>query len=154
MIVVCLASTCIIIQLLPVSLTRCSPPRPPVLPRITLEASNQERGTKEFAPNDPGLNIKQATMISRCKLHSPPQDGTSVPLQSCTAQQREAPVRLSWHPTRRGKVASSCCVIISFRERTSLQVYPLGCCIWVMPVRQVGKNFVIKSDGKQISFLL
>ena len=69
------------IQLLPVSLTRCSPPRPPsVLPRITLEASNQERGTKEFAPNDPGLNIKQATMISRCKRHSPRQDGTPVRL--------------------------------------------------------------------------
>ena len=39
---------------LPVSLTTCSPPHPPsALLRITLEGSNQERGTKEFAPNDP-----------------------------------------------------------------------------------------------------
>ena len=134
---------------LPVSLTRCSPPRPPsALPRITLEASNQERGTKEFRPQRP--LTQHQTGHHAILLQTP---CTIVKLH-CAAGTSNGTV--SRHPTRHLILATlPIGGVLSSVSGSAYHYIPgmLCLCVCGIPVWSVGKNFVIKSDEKQISSL-
>ena len=144
-------------QLLPVSLTRCPPPRPSSgLPRITLEVSNQERGTKELGPQRPLTQHQTGHHIFRCKINS-----SRAKRHVCTLLRLQVALRRrekhrygNRDPQQEGLILPALPVggIAHDHFPQKHIVISLGRCTFCkyIAIWPVGKKFVIKSDCRYL----